>query len=163
MWKKSDIIRRNDHVVRKCVIPKGSAKVTAWRKWGFALQNKWPGDDLTGKIFEFGMGRTRRTGRQGDGMKMGCLQDANFSFLLLYQGMIGSLMYLVTSTCPDLAFSVLYISHFSSHPLERHHTAVKRVFRYLAGTRFMSLKYQRSHASVPLPIEIGRASCRERV
>ena len=67
----------------------------------------------------------------------------------LYQRMIGSLMYLVTCTRPDLAFSVSYLSHFSSHSLERHHTAVEKVFRYLAGTRSMSLKYKRSPTSVP--------------
>ena len=70
----------------------------------------------------------------------------------LYQGMIGSLMYLVTCTRPDLAFSVSYLSRFASHPLERHHTAVKRVFHYLAGTSSMSLKYKRSPTSVPLSI-----------
>ena len=68
----------------------------------------------------------------------------------LYQRMIGSLMYLVTCTRSNLAFSISYLSRFSSHPLERHHTAVKRVFRYLAGTRSMSLKSKRSPTSVPL-------------
>ena len=68
----------------------------------------------------------------------------------LYQRMIGSLMNLVTCTCPDLAFSVSYLSRFSSHPVERHHTAVKRIFRYLAGTRSMSLKYKGTPSSVPL-------------
>ena len=95
----------------------------------------------------------------------------------LYQCMIGSLMYLVTCTRPDLGFSVSYLSRFSSHPRERQHTAVKRVFRYLAGTRSMSLKYKHSPTLVPLSIvafsdsdyassrntQIGRASCRERV
>ena len=46
----------------------------------------------------------------------------------LYQHMIGSLMYLVTCTRADLAFSLSYLSRFSSHPLERHHTAVKVSF-----------------------------------
>ena len=83
----------------------------------------------------------------------------------LYQRMIRSLMYLVTCTGPDLVFSVSYLSRFSSHALERHHTAVKRVFRYLAGTRFMSLKYNRSASSVPFSIiafsDSDYASCRD--
>ena len=83
----------------------------------------------------------------------------------LYQRMIRSLMYLVTCTRPDLAFSVSYLSCFSSHPLERHHTAVKRVSRYLAGTWSMSLKYKRSPTSVPLSIvafsDADYASCRD--
>ena len=70
----------------------------------------------------------------------------------LYQRMIGYLMYLVTCTRSDLGFSVSYLCRYSSHPPERHHTAVKRVFRYLAGTGFMSLKYKRSPTLVPLSI-----------
>ena len=66
----------------------------------------------------------------------------------LYQQMIGSLMYLVTCTRPDLAFSDSFLSRFSSHPLKCHHTAAKTVFRYIAGTRFLSLKYYQSTASV---------------
>ena len=61
-------------------------------------------------------------------------------------------MYLVTCTRPDLAFSVSYLSRFSSHALERHHTVVKRVSRYLTGTRSMSLKYKHSPTSVPFSI-----------
>ena len=79
--------------------------------------------------------------------------------------MIGCLLYLVTCTRPDLASSVSYLSRFSSHPLERHHTAVKRVFRYLAGTHSMSLKYKRSPTSVPLSVvafsDSDYASCRD--
>ena len=62
----------------------------------------------------------------------------------LYQRMIGSLMYLVTCTRPDLAFTVSVLSQFSSHPLKIHHHAVKRVFRYLVGTRNLSLTYPRT-------------------
>ena len=61
-------------------------------------------------------------------------------------------MYLITCTRPDSALSVSYLSRFSSHPLENHHTAVKRVFRYLAEIRSMSVKYKRCANSVPLSI-----------
>jgi len=70
-----------------------------------------------------------------------------------YQQMIGSLMYLVTCTRPDLGFVVLFLSWFSSHPLLCHHTAVKRVFRYLAGTRTTSLVYTR-RLSMDIPLLI---------
>ena len=59
----------------------------------------------------------------------------------LYQQMIGSLMYLVTCTRPDLAHVVSFLSTFSARPLSCHHTAVKRVFRYIWTTRSLSLKY----------------------
>ena len=61
-------------------------------------------------------------------------------------------MYLVTCTRPDVAVSVSYLSPFSSQPLARHHTAVRRIFRYLAGTRSMSLNYKRCPTSVPWSI-----------
>ena len=58
-----------------------------------------------------------------------------------------------------------YLFRFSSHPLKRHPNAVKRVFRYLAGTRSMSLKYKCSPTSVPLSIvafaNSDYASCRD--
>ena len=83
----------------------------------------------------------------------------------LYQRMIGSHMYLVTCTRPHLAFSVSYLSRVSSHPLERHHTALKWVLRYLAGTRFMFLKYNRFPTSLSLSIvgfsDSDYASCRD--
>jgi hypothetical protein len=49
----------------------------------------------------------------------------------LYQQMIGSLMYLVTCIYPDLAFTVSFLSQFSSQPTTIHHSADKRVFRYI--------------------------------
>jgi len=83
----------------------------------------------------------------------------------LYQQMIGSLMYLVTCTRLDLGFVVSFLSRFSSYPLLCHHTAVKRVFRYLAGTRSTSLVYtHRSSMDIPLLItgysDADYASCR---
>jgi hypothetical protein len=62
----------------------------------------------------------------------------------LYQQMIVLLMYLVTCTHPDLAFSVSFLSQFSVHPVQRHYTALKRVFRYLQGTHQLKLVYPRN-------------------
>jgi len=70
----------------------------------------------------------------------------------LYQQIIGSLMYLFTCTHPDLPFSVSFLSRFSSHPLKCHHTAAKIVFPYIAGIRFLSLKYYQSPTSLPLEL-----------
>jgi hypothetical protein len=62
----------------------------------------------------------------------------------LYQQMIGSLMYLVTCTRPDLAFTVSFLSQSLAHPTPIYHTAVKRVFRYLQGTKTNRLSYPRN-------------------
>ena len=53
----------------------------------------------------------------------------------LYQSMIGSLMYAMLATRPDLAHAVGVVSRYSHDPSKEHMTAVKRIFRYIAGTR----------------------------
>ena len=55
--------------------------------------------------------------------------------------MIGILMYLVTCTYLDLAFCISYFSYFSFRPLDIYHTAIKRVFYYISGTRSYILIY----------------------
>ena len=51
-----------------------------------------------------------------------------------YRSIVGSLRYLVNSR-PDLAYSVGYVSRFMEAPREEHLVAVKRILRYVAGTR----------------------------
>ena len=58
-----------------------------------------------------------------------------------YQSMIGSLMYLVTRTTPDLAYTISFLAQFSSCPTEEHIKAAKHVFRYVNGTRNLGLFY----------------------
>ncbi|XP_044014018.1 uncharacterized mitochondrial protein AtMg00810-like [Aphidius gifuensis] len=59
-----------------------------------------------------------------------------------YQELIGSLMYLATSTRPDIMFAVNFLSQFNNKNDERHWTAGKRVLRYLQGTKDVVLKYK---------------------
>jgi len=59
----------------------------------------------------------------------------------LYQLRIGPLMYLVTGTRPDLAYTISFLAHFSSCPNEEHIKAAKHVFRYVNGTRNLGLFY----------------------
>ncbi len=51
------------------------------------------------------------------------------------QSAIGTLMYAMTQTRPDLAYSVSTLSKFSANPSREHTGAVKRVYRYLQGTK----------------------------
>jgi len=60
----------------------------------------------------------------------------------LYRGMISSLLYLTTSK-PDILFSVCLCARFQSDPREPHLTAVKRIFRYLKGTTNLELLYKK--------------------
>ncbi|XP_070017619.1 uncharacterized protein [Nicotiana sylvestris] len=56
----------------------------------------------------------------------------------LYRGMIGSLLYITTSK-PDIIFSVGLCARFQANPNESHLTAVKRILRYLKGTTDLCL------------------------
>ena len=58
-----------------------------------------------------------------------------------YQSMIESLMYLVTGTRPELAYTISFLARFSSCPTEEHIKAAKHVFRYVNGTRILGLFY----------------------
>ena len=42
-----------------------------------------------------------------------------------YKEAIGSLMYAVVGTCPDIAYTVLYLARFMSNPGRAHWEAVK--------------------------------------
>ena len=58
-----------------------------------------------------------------------------------YQQIIGSLMYLVTGTRPDLAYTITHLSQFNSAPTTLHLAHAKRVVRYLKGTKDRKLFY----------------------
>lgn len=51
-----------------------------------------------------------------------------------YQRAVGSLMYLMLCTRPDIAYAVSQLGRFASNPSEKHRLALKRVLRYLKGT-----------------------------
>ena len=58
----------------------------------------------------------------------------------LYRGMIGSLLHL-TSSRPDIMFSVCLCARFQTCPKQSHLLAVKRIFKYLLGTINFGLFY----------------------
>ncbi|XP_070009624.1 secreted RxLR effector protein 161-like [Nicotiana sylvestris] len=58
----------------------------------------------------------------------------------MYRGIIGSLLYLTTSR-PDIVFSVGLCARFQSNPKESHLKATKRILRYFKGTQDLVLYY----------------------
>ena len=52
-----------------------------------------------------------------------------------YQEAVGSLMYAVVATRPDIAYAVSYLARFMLNPGRVHWEAVKKVNRYLKGTK----------------------------
>ncbi|KAM1859022.1 hypothetical protein ACFX13_011388 [Malus domestica] len=60
---------------------------------------------------------------------------------LEYSQVIGSLMYLMNSTRPDLAYAVSRLSRYTSNPAQEHCDALVRVLRYLKNTLDYGLHY----------------------
>ena len=58
-----------------------------------------------------------------------------------YSSAVGSLMYAMVCTRPDLAHAVSVVSRFMANPGKEHWLAVKRIFRYLRGTSDVGLIY----------------------
>lgn len=52
-----------------------------------------------------------------------------------YSVIVGMLMYLATNSRPDIAFAVNQCARFTHCPKDSHATAVKRILRYLKGTK----------------------------
>ena len=62
-----------------------------------------------------------------------------------YREAVGSLMYLMISTRPDLAVAVQAVSRFGANPGLQHWNAVLRIFQYLKKTKSLGLKYSKLH------------------
>ncbi|KAL0427816.1 UNVERIFIED_CONTAM: Retrovirus-related Pol polyprotein from transposon TNT 1-94 [Sesamum latifolium] len=58
-----------------------------------------------------------------------------------YASVVGSLMYAMMCTRPDLCFAVGMVSRYQSNPGPDHWVAVKRILRYLKGTCDLVLCY----------------------
>ncbi len=68
---------------------------------------------------------------------------------VLYRQVIGSLMWLTIGSRPDLAYAIRRLSQHSQCPTEYHWIAVKRVLRYVNGTKNHGILYDGS-----LPIDL---------
>jgi len=62
--------------------------------------------------------------------------------------MLGSIGYLVTGTRPDLAYTVSKLFQYSKDPREIHLQALKRVFRYIQGTKDLKLRIDKSQGKL---------------
>lgn len=76
------------------------------------------------------------------GMSPKTKEEADEMAGIPYQEAVGSILYLVQCTRPDLAFAVNNVSRFNQNPGKAHWSAVKRIFRYLKGTVDKQLVYR---------------------
>ena len=58
--------------------------------------------------------------------------------------MVGSLLFLVVSTRPDISQAVGNVCKFTASPTEVHLTAVKRIYRYLKSSSDLALTHKKS-------------------
>src|SRR4051812_12745532 len=56
-----------------------------------------------------------------------------------YQSIVGSLMYLMVSTRPDIASAIGIISQFATDPRQSHLSSAQRMLRYIKGTKNFKL------------------------
>ena len=68
----------------------------------------------------------------------------------LYQEIVGSLIYVMTSTRPDLSFIVTKLSQYMSNPSNAQFNMAKHVLRYLKGTLEQKLTFTKSKEGINL-------------
>ena len=61
-----------------------------------------------------------------------------------YASAVGSLMYAMLCTRPDICFAVGMVARYQSNPGQGHWIAVKKILKYLRRTKEYSLVYQAS-------------------
>ena len=69
------------------------------------------------------------------------IEDINKMKNVPYREAVGSLMYAAMGTRPDIAFATSTVAQFSDNPGWAHWEAVKRIYRYLKGTKDLVLTY----------------------
>ena len=70
-----------------------------------------------------------------------------------YQCMVGSLMYAMLCTRPDLAYAIQQLSQFNSNPTTAHFQAAKRVLRYLQGSQTTGLVYTTHNDEITIAVQ----------
>jgi hypothetical protein len=58
-----------------------------------------------------------------------------------FQVIIGSLLYLMLGTCPEIAYAVCKLAQFATNPSQDHVNKAKYICRYLTGTHHYKMIY----------------------
>uniref|UniRef100_A0A1X7SRH6 Reverse transcriptase Ty1/copia-type domain-containing protein n=1 Tax=Amphimedon queenslandica TaxID=400682 RepID=A0A1X7SRH6_AMPQE len=64
-----------------------------------------------------------------------------------YQSAVGRLLYLSTTTRPDIAFAVSSVAKYTSDPTVQHWKAVKHIIQYLTGTVGYGLMFHKKETA----------------
>jgi len=60
----------------------------------------------------------------------------------LFASLLGELQYIANATHPDITYAVNRLALYTANPSLQHHTALKRILHYLAGTKTHSITYK---------------------
>ena len=64
-----------------------------------------------------------------------------------YANVVGSLMYAMVCTRPDISHAISVVSRYMANPGKEHWQAMKWLLRYLCGTLDVGLLFQRDNTS----------------
>ena len=64
-----------------------------------------------------------------------------------YMKLLGELQFLANATRPDIAYAVNRLASYTANPSLQHNTSLKRILRYLAGTKKFKITYHKSLTS----------------
>ena len=67
--------------------------------------------------------------------------SSNATLRSRYQSVIGSLLYIMLGTRPDISFAVIKMSQFSSNPTEEHLQKALYIVRYLSSSKELCIVY----------------------
>jgi hypothetical protein len=79
--------------------------------------------------------------------------------------LLGELQYLANATRPDIAFTINRLASFTANPSMKHYEMIKRILRYLAGTKEFGITYRKSYTNIEPIIGYSYAAhgnCEER-
>jgi hypothetical protein len=71
-------------------------------------------------------------------------EQVNKEDIKLFQMLIRSLLYIILSTRVDIAFAVIKLARYTSNLSNIYFIAVKRVFKYLKGTKDYRITYYKN-------------------
>ena len=66
-----------------------------------------------------------------------------------FKEVLGSLMYLMCCTRPDIAYALIAVSAFTSNPGPKHYAALKHILRYLRGTTNLGITFDGKNYDSP--------------
>merc|ERR1712074_378161 len=84
--------------------------------------------------------------------KIDFIDSEPYEDVKLYREIVGSLVYLMTCTRPDLSYVVTKLSEVLENPTNNHYALCKFVLKYLKGSIDKGLIYHKTECHVPLKI-----------